>query len=182
MFLCKYVVLLVLAPKEASDKGLCFCIWLGLLCLFSSLLCLASKTGVGQELCILPWPSQTARSLQTTYHLQGRSDLSDELVHMCTLRLIVCTCCCHVMRCHARHALDRWGELRFGPAMLGADLRGSFSVVEHGRHHWLACGKHGRRTCFHFSAWSNGVCVHAGLERHTLTPVHMLHALCFPKI
>ena len=46
------------------------------------------------------------RRQQTTYDLQDQSDGIDELVDMLTLSVIVCMLCCHLMRCHARHALE----------------------------------------------------------------------------
>jgi hypothetical protein len=86
----------------------------------------------------------------------------------------------HALSCASRAGSMGRAEVWPGDARCGL-CEAVFSVVEHGRRYWI-CGKHGRRTCFHFSAWSNGVCVHAGLERRTLTPVHMLHAMCFPRI
>ena len=70
-FLRKNVVLLVIGPKEASDKGF-FCIWLRDLCLIVTFECAISKTGVGQDR--LRFEKEQSAALSRRHSLYSSSD------------------------------------------------------------------------------------------------------------
>jgi hypothetical protein len=65
VFLRNNVVLLVLAPKEASDKGLFLYLAWHFVCIWFMFVYGVQKRRRAKNICILLWPSQTARSLQT---------------------------------------------------------------------------------------------------------------------